>query len=96
MDSGAYLLDSSPGVFSRLLDYLRNGRLVLEPGVTAEDVAAEARHFGLADLEAAAAAAASDPRKAGTSVKGAAVLDGEEEEGGWVCLAAGGICENTG
>jgi uncharacterized protein YjbI with pentapeptide repeats len=50
-ETGAYLIDRSPEYFAPLLNYLRCGRLVLDPGVSALNVLEEARFFGLDELE---------------------------------------------
>jgi uncharacterized protein YjbI with pentapeptide repeats len=50
-ETGAYLIDRSPEYFAPLLNYLRCGRLVLDPGVSAVNVLEEARFFGLDELE---------------------------------------------
>jgi uncharacterized protein YjbI with pentapeptide repeats len=50
-ESGAYLIDRSPEYFAPLLNYLRCGKLHLDPGVSAVNVLEEARFFGLDELE---------------------------------------------
>jgi uncharacterized protein YjbI with pentapeptide repeats len=50
-ETGAYLIDRSPEYFAPLLNYLRCGRLILDPGVSALNVLEEARFFGLDELE---------------------------------------------
>jgi uncharacterized protein YjbI with pentapeptide repeats len=50
-ETGAYLIDRSPEYFAPLLNYLRCGKLVLDPGVSALNVLEEARFFGLDELE---------------------------------------------
>ncbi|XP_050698620.1 BTB/POZ domain-containing protein KCTD9-like [Eriocheir sinensis] len=44
---GAYLIDRSYTYFEPLLNYLRNGTLILDPGVNPEGVLEEARFFGI-------------------------------------------------
>jgi len=48
--SGAYLIDRSPEYFQPLLNYLRQGVLVLNDGINPKGVLEEARFFGLTDL----------------------------------------------
>ena len=50
-ESGAYQIDRSPEYFAPLLNYLRCGKLHLDPGVSAVNVLEEARFFGLDELE---------------------------------------------
>ena len=56
--SGAVLLDRCPRYFAPILSYLRNGRLIVDAGVSLEGVLLEARFFGLAAMAEAVAAAA--------------------------------------
>ncbi|XP_071544243.1 BTB/POZ domain-containing protein KCTD9 [Panulirus ornatus] len=44
---GAYLIDRSYTYFEPLLNYLRNGALILDPGINPEGVLEEARFFGI-------------------------------------------------
>jgi len=46
-ETGAYLIDRSPEYFAPLLQYLRCGRLTLDPGIHPANVLEEARFFGL-------------------------------------------------
>ena len=46
-DEGAFLIDRSPKYFEPLLNYLRTGRLILDPNVNPEGVLEEARYFGM-------------------------------------------------
>ncbi|KAG7166864.1 BTB/POZ domain-containing protein KCTD9-like [Homarus americanus] len=44
---GAYLIDRSYTYFEPLLNFLRNGTLILDPGINPEGVLEEARFFGM-------------------------------------------------
>jgi len=46
-DSGAYLIDRSPAYFIPLLDYLRNGEVIIDDNVNPKGVLLEAKFFGL-------------------------------------------------
>ncbi|KAI5715366.1 hypothetical protein M8J77_014977 [Diaphorina citri] len=48
--TGAYLIDRSPTYFEPILNYLRNGQLVLDPNINPEGVLEEARFFGIESL----------------------------------------------
>lgn len=48
--SGAFLIDRSPEYFEPIIGYLRHGQLILNPGLNARGVLAEARFYGLQDL----------------------------------------------
>ncbi|KAL1449704.1 hypothetical protein WDU94_002185 [Cyamophila willieti] len=48
--SGAYLIDRSPTYFEPILNYLRNGQLVIDPNINPEGVLEEARFFGIESL----------------------------------------------
>uniref|UniRef100_A0A8D9ANB5 BTB/POZ domain-containing protein KCTD9 n=1 Tax=Cacopsylla melanoneura TaxID=428564 RepID=A0A8D9ANB5_9HEMI len=48
--SGAYLIDRSPTYFEPILNYLRNGQLVVDPNINPEGVLEEARFFGIESL----------------------------------------------
>lgn len=46
-DSGAYLIDRSPEYFEPILNFLRNGKLVINEGINLRGVLEEARFFGI-------------------------------------------------
>ena len=48
---GAYFIDRNPRYFSYVLDYLRDGELVIDSNVSLEAFKNEARYFGLFNLE---------------------------------------------
>lgn len=49
-ESGAYLIDRSPHYFEPILNYLRNGLLIMDSNVNPRGVLAEARFYGIMDL----------------------------------------------
>ncbi|KAG8251556.1 BTB/POZ domain-containing protein kctd9 [Homalodisca vitripennis] len=48
--NGAYLIDRSPMYFEPILNYLRNGQLIIDSSVNPEGVLEEARFFGIESL----------------------------------------------
>ena len=44
---GAYLFDRSPDYFEPILNFLRHGRLIINPTVNSEGVLEEAKFFGV-------------------------------------------------
>ena len=51
MTDGAYFLDRNPRYFPYVLDYLRNGQLVLDSDISLKAIKYEASYFGLVNLE---------------------------------------------
>eukprot|EP00730_Choanoeca_flexa_P004172 TRINITY_DN11619_c0_g2_i7.p1 TRINITY_DN11619_c0_g2~~TRINITY_DN11619_c0_g2_i7.p1 ORF type:complete len:730 (+),score=135.69 TRINITY_DN11619_c0_g2_i7:127-2316(+) len=49
-DQGAIRIDRNPRYFEPLLTYMRDGTFILDPGLSARGVLAEAHYFGLWDL----------------------------------------------
>ena len=50
MEEDAYLIDRSPKYFEPLLDYLRTGRVILDPNINPEGVLEEAEYFELGGM----------------------------------------------
>jgi hypothetical protein len=48
--NGAYLMDRSPVYFEPILNYLRNGELILDKHISPKGVLEEARYFGIVSL----------------------------------------------
>ena len=51
MTDGAYFLDRNPRYFPYVLDYLRNGQLVLDSDISLKAIKYEASYLGLVNLE---------------------------------------------
>ena len=47
---GAYLIDANPDYFKPILNFLRRGELVIDPGVSRKGVMSEAKYFGIHSL----------------------------------------------
>ena len=48
---GAYFIDRDPRYFPYVLNYLRDGQLVIDSDISLEAIKNEARYFGLLNLE---------------------------------------------
>ena len=48
---GAYFIDRDPKYFPYVLNYLRNGQLVIDSDISLEALKYEASYFGLINLE---------------------------------------------
>ena len=51
MIDGAYFIDRDPKYFPYVLNYLRNGQLVIDSDISLEAIKYEASYFGLVNLE---------------------------------------------
>ena len=51
MIDGAYFIDRDPKYFRYVLNYLRNGQLVIDSDISLESLKYEANYFGLVNLE---------------------------------------------
>ena len=51
MIDGAYFIDRDPKYFPCVLNYLRNGQLVIDSDISLQAIKYEARYFGLVNLE---------------------------------------------
>ena len=51
MVDGAYFIDRDPKYFPCVLNYLRNGQLVIDSDISLEAMRYEASYFGLVNLE---------------------------------------------
>ena len=51
MIDGAYFIDRNPKYFPYVLDYLRNGKLLINSDISLEAMKCEASYFGLVNLE---------------------------------------------
>ena len=51
MIDGAYFIDRDPKYFPHVLNYLRNGQLVIDSDMSLEAMKYEASYFGLVNLE---------------------------------------------
>ena len=49
-EQGAYMFDRSPKYFEPILNYLRTGKLIIDPNVNAEGILEEAKYYGLQNL----------------------------------------------
>ena len=51
MIDGAYFIDRDPKYFPYVLNYLRNGQLVIDSDISLQAIKYEARYYGLVNLE---------------------------------------------
>ena len=51
MIAGAYFIDRNARYFPYVLDYLRNGKLLIDSDISLEALKYEASYFGLVNLE---------------------------------------------
>ena len=49
-EDGAYLIDANPDYFKPILQFLRRGKLIIDPGMNLEGVLEEAKYLGLVPI----------------------------------------------